>query len=137
VGEPRLLRDSRPGGEVPAPVSFLGVVPRRLSALEERPGPDGMRVFVARSFAARLLGLAMLRDLSPDCGLLLPRCRSVHTFGMRFPIDIHFLDGTGRELRLEAAVPPNRFVSHRGAAAVLELRSPDAASPSSCRRVAT
>ena len=99
------------------------MVPRRLRGLEERRGDDGVRVFVAQSFTARLLGLALLRHLTPDCALLLPRCSSVHTFGMRFPLAIRFLDHRGRELRLAAAVPPNRLVRHPGAAAVLERRA--------------
>ena len=56
-------------------------------------------MFVARSFRARLLGLAFLRRLPPDCGLLIPRCSSVHTFGMRFALDVVFLDGDGEVLR--------------------------------------
>ena len=99
------------------------MVPRRLEGLEERASAEGLRVFVARSVRARLLGLALLRDLPPDCGLLLPRCSSVHTFGMRFDLDVCFLDAAGRKLRVVAAVPPGRFVAHRGAAAVLERRS--------------
>jgi hypothetical protein len=39
---------------------------------------------------------------------------------MRFALEIRFLDGTGEELS-RRLVAPRRFVSHRGAAAVLEL----------------
>jgi hypothetical protein len=52
--------------------------------------------------------------------LLIPRCRSVHTFGMRFSIDVAFLDADGRVLRVARDVPPRRVVSCRGAAGVLE-----------------
>lgn len=99
------------------------MVPPRLGRLEEQRYADGLRVFVARSPRARLLGLALLPDLPPGCALLLPGCSSVHTFGMRFPIDIVFLDAGGSELQLVAAVPPNRVARHPGAAAVLERRS--------------
>jgi hypothetical protein len=75
---------------------------------------------VARGRLARLLGLAGLRRLPADRALLLPRCRSVHTFGMRFPIDVVFLDASGRVLRRVEAVGSGRVVGHRGAAGVVE-----------------
>lgn len=80
-------------------------------------------MFVARSVRARLLGLAWLDDLPPECGLLIPRCHSIHTFGMRFSLDVDFLDADGRLLRRVLAVPPRRVVACRGAAAVLERRA--------------
>jgi uncharacterized membrane protein (UPF0127 family) len=52
---------------------------------------------------------------------MIPRCRSVHTFGMRFPIDVFFLDGDRVTLSRRSAVPPNRVVGDRRAAAVLEV----------------
>ena len=54
--------------------------------------------------------------------MLLRRCRSVHTLGMRFRLEVRFLDEAACELRVVAEVPPNRLVCHRGAAAVLERR---------------
>ena len=96
--------------------------PRRLRNLERAPG-DGARIFIARSFRARLLGLAGLADLPADCALLIPRCSAVHTFGMRFPIDVVFLDSDGREIDAVRAVRPGRLVSRRGAAAVIERRA--------------
>jgi hypothetical protein len=67
----------------------------------------------------RVVGLALRRDPPPHA-LLIPRCRSVHTFGMRFDLDIAFLDGEGRVLRFERAVPRNRVLVCRRASAVLE-----------------
>jgi uncharacterized protein len=88
-----------------------------------------MDVVVARSRRARLLGLA-LRRRPPAHALLLPRCRSVHTFGMRFPLDLIWLDREGRVLRVDEAVPPCRVRSCRDAAAVLEAgRMPAMAEP--------
>jgi uncharacterized membrane protein (UPF0127 family) len=89
----------------------------RLECLEVGP----TRVYVARGAFARLLGLALLRTLPPDVALLLPRCRSVHTFGMRFALDLVFLDGEGRVVRRVAGVEPGRLVSCRHARAVVEL----------------
>jgi EmrB/QacA subfamily drug resistance transporter len=84
----------------------------------------GLDVPVAATRLARLLGLALLPRWRAGPGLLIPRCRSIHTFGMRFPLDLLFLDAEGRVLELRGAVPPGRFVRCRGAAAVLELPSP-------------
>lgn len=35
-----------------------------------------------------------------DGALLIPKCRSVHTFGMRFPIDVAFLDKEQRVVKV-------------------------------------
>jgi len=79
---------------------------------------------VASGLRSRLLGLALLpRELVP-AGLLIPRCRNVHTFGMRFGIDLLFLDGDGRVIEVRRAVPPCRLVRCARAMAVLELPSP-------------
>jgi uncharacterized protein len=81
----------------------------------------GREVPVASGLRARLLGLAGLPLERAGAGLLIPRCRSVHTFGMRFPLDLVFLDVAGRELSSRRAVGPCRFACDRRAVAVLEL----------------
>lgn len=112
-------------------------LPRRLRRLDAA-AVCGVRVLVARSFRARLLGLAWLREVPRDCVLLIPGCRSVHTFGMRFAIDVTFVDGDGRELRTARAVRPGRVVGCREAAAVVERPAgagpmPDDMRPSQAR----
>ncbi len=79
------------------------------------------RVPVAVTLLSRLLGLSLLRPGRAGEGLLIPRCRSVHTFGMRFAIDVIFLDRARAPISIRPAVPRNRVVFQRGAAAVLEL----------------
>lgn len=106
------------------------MVPARLGRLEQLPAPVG-RVFVARSLRERLLGLALIADLPDDCALLIPRCASIHTFGMRFALDVTFLGADGRELRCVRGVGRGRVLRHSGAAAVLERRSRDQAEPTS------
>lgn len=81
------------------------------------------RVPVAVTLLSRLLGLTLLRPGRAGEGLLIPRCRSVHTFGMRFPLDLAFLDAAGRPISRRVAVPANRIVSEPSADAVLELPS--------------
>jgi uncharacterized membrane protein (UPF0127 family) len=79
------------------------------------------RVPIAVTLLSRLLGLALLRSERAGQGLLIPRCRSVHTFGMRFPLDVTFLDAAGDAVAVRRAVPRNRVVSDSRADAVLEL----------------
>jgi uncharacterized membrane protein (UPF0127 family) len=81
----------------------------------------GVEVPVAVGARARLLGLAWLELEEAGAGLLIPRCSSVHTFGMRFALDLVFLDSRRRPLATRRALPPRRFAARRGAAAVLEL----------------
>ncbi len=83
----------------------------------------GRRVPVAISRRARLLGLSLLDRRRAGSGLLIPGCRGVHTFGMRFALDLVFLDFDLRPVSLHRAVPPRRLVFERRAQAVLELPS--------------
>jgi uncharacterized protein len=94
--------------------------PRRFRALP-RISIDGFEVPVAATLRARLLGLALLARDGAGPGLLIPRCRSVHTFGMRFALDLVFLDAQGAEIARRAGVPPRRVVREPAAACVLEL----------------
>ncbi len=73
---------------------------------------------------ARLLGLALLDREQAGPGLLIPRCASVHTFGMRFALDLVFVDRRGRPLAIHRRVGRRRVVAVSGAGAVLELPSP-------------
>ncbi len=57
------------------------------------------RISVADTFLTRLVGLLGRKGLDADCGLLIQPSSGVHTFGMRFPIDIVALD---RQLRVRA-----------------------------------
>ena len=79
---------------------------------------------VARGLRERLLGLSWRDRAKAGPGLLIPRCASVHTFGMRFELDLFFLDGEGRVLSERRRVPPRRIAWQRGARAVLEIPSP-------------
>jgi hypothetical protein len=82
----------------------------------------GVDAVVADRPLTRLLGLA-LQPAGPP--LLIPRCSSVHTFGMRFAIDVVVLSWPGLEpLARHPAVPPRRVVRARRPArttALLEL----------------
>jgi uncharacterized membrane protein (UPF0127 family) len=96
------------------------MLPRRLQRLPSHVLDDGLIVHEATTLVARLIGLAFLRELPPGHALLIPHCRSVHTFGMRFPLDVVFLDERGRALRVEQCVRRRRVLTCRRAFAVLE-----------------
>jgi uncharacterized membrane protein (UPF0127 family) len=82
------------------------------------------RVRVARSHWDRAVGLLGKRTAIEGEGLLLPGTRAIHTFGMRFPIDVIYLDPANRVLCTLSALPPNRFGPfHWGVQSVLELSS--------------
>jgi len=108
-----------------APVRGRARDPRlvRLDRLSERVLPGGLRLAEATGARARLLGLARLRTLPRGRALRIPRCRSVHTFGMRFPLDLVWLDGHGAVVGLSRGVAPRRVVSCRRARSVIEARA--------------
>ena len=95
----------------------------RLDALPGSNLPGGRRVAVADTRAARMKGLARLDSMPAGHALHIPRCRSVHTFTMRFPLDLIWLDGDGRVARVDRAVPPRRMRACLRARSVVECNS--------------
>lgn len=85
-----------------------------------------MRWRHAATFRARLGGLLVLPPLQEGEALLLDPCRAVHTFGMRYPIDVVFLDGAGHVLRIVPRLGPGRLAICAGAVRVAELKSGEA-----------
>lgn len=80
------------------------------------------RVRLAETPRERMRGLLGRPSLPAGEGLLLDPCRAVHTVGMRFPIDVLFLDRSGRVVRAAGRIRPHRplLVAPR-ARRVLEL----------------
>jgi hypothetical protein len=76
---------------------------------------------VAATRRARLLGLALLDRDDAEPGLFIPECRSIHTFGMRFPLDVWFLGPGGEPLAVRLRLGRARFAANRAASAVLEV----------------
>ena len=87
----------------------------------ERDLPNGLRIIVQEHVPVAAVVVDGARTAVAGDGLLLPRTRSVHTFGMRCALDLVWLDRDGRVVRVDAAVPPRRVRACRAAAAVLEL----------------
>ena len=66
-------------------------------------------------------GLVGRAGLDPDEALLLERTRSIHTFGMRFPIVAALLDPEGGIRAVVAMAPRRLLLPRRGVRHVLEL----------------
>ncbi len=81
----------------------------------------GDRCHFANSLLKRMVGLLGRRQFEPGEGLLFDRCYGIHTIGMRFPIDVLFLDKDYRVIRAVDALPPFRTCTVRQAIYVLEL----------------
>ena len=79
------------------------------------------RCHFANTVLKRMVGLLNRRNFAKGEGLLLDRCYGVHTFGMRFPIDILFLDKDLHVIRAVKALPPYRTSIVKMAVYVLEL----------------
>ena len=69
--------------------------------------PTGLQIELAVGFFRRALGLLGRAGLAQDRGLWIRRCARVHTFAMRFTIDVVMVDASGRIVALET-VPPWR-----------------------------
>jgi uncharacterized protein len=101
----------------------LDVCVSRIGYAEPTRSLLGLEAVVAGSPLSRLRGLAGLDRADAPAGLLIPRCRSVHTFGMRFPIDVAFCDRSGMVLHVSCLSPRriSRVVWH--SAFVIEART--------------
>ena len=77
----------------------------------------------ADSWHSRLMGLMFQKELPQEGGLLLVPEGSIHTFFMRFPIDVLYLSRDWEVLRADNEMPPYRLgpVFTRGCHAILEL----------------
>jgi uncharacterized membrane protein (UPF0127 family) len=84
--------------------------------------PIAARAGVADRFWHRARGLLARPPLAAGEGLILRPCRAVHTWGMSYPIDVAFLDRSGRVVASYEGVAPNRRTAwHAGADCALEL----------------
>ena len=63
----------------------------------------------ADNFLTRLVGLLRRTSLGPEEALWLIPSKGVHTFGMRFPIDIIFLNEDNKVIHTVRDLAPNRI----------------------------
>jgi uncharacterized membrane protein (UPF0127 family) len=76
---------------------------------------------VADSGPARNKGLLNRDGLDSGGGLWIIPCQSVHTFFMRFPIDLVYLDSRKRVRKVRSAVGPGRISFCLTAQSIIEL----------------
>jgi uncharacterized protein len=80
-----------------------------------------LEVELADGFWSRAKGLLGRSSLAPNDGLMITPCSSVHTVGMRFAIDVVFLDRAGQVKSIVRGLKPYRTAACRNAVRVLEL----------------
>lgn len=78
-------------------------------------------LYVAASIWHRTRGLLGRKPLHKNEGLLLQKCKMIHTLGMRHAIDIVFISANGEILKIESSVKPMRLVWCWKARAAIEL----------------
>ena len=81
------------------------------------------RVDVADSAANRNKGLLGRNGLEPGEGLWIVPCSAVHTFGMRFTIDLVYIGRDKRVKKVRSSVPPWHMSACITAHSVVELAS--------------
>ena len=93
------------------------------AVLEQNGATVVARLHVARGARERTRGL-LGRDALPDGeGMWFPACRLIHTFGMKFPIDLVYLNRRLEICKIVAGMQPGRLSACLGAESVIELTS--------------
>lgn len=87
-----------------------------------------LELMIADTLFERMRGLLAHAPPLPGQAIVLPSCRLIHTFGMRYPVDAVYLDRHGAVLKVTMALPPYRIDGHVCARDVLEM----AAGTSAC-----
>lgn len=93
---------------------------QRFDQLPRRTFPGGLTVVEAASHRARRRGLSRLDALPSDHALHIPNCPAVHTFGMRFALDLIWLRKDGTVARVDHGVQPRRMRACLRARSVVE-----------------
>lgn len=58
---------------------------------------------------SKLIGLLFTKELPEGHGMWLVPCSSIHTFGMRYAIDVIYLNKKQKVIKLVKQLEPNRF----------------------------
>lgn len=82
------------------------------------------KVETADSFLKRFLGLMFRKSMGKNHALLITPCNAVHTFSMKFAIDVVYLDADGVILKIDEAMKPRKIgKTVKGGRSVLELNA--------------
>jgi len=79
------------------------------------------RLLRADTFWKRLTGLLGTNSLEEGTGIRISPCSSIHTFGMRYSIDVLFVDRHHRIIKIVANMPAGRVAMAAGSRYVIEL----------------
>ena len=96
-----------------------------LGWIQREHGEAIAQVWAADRWWTRLRGLLARPPLAKDGSqaLLIRPCASVHTFGMRYPLDLVYLDGNGVIVGLREQLLPWRMSACLQAAATVEFHA--------------
>src|SRR5689334_10769933 len=83
----------------------------RLDALPLQTLGDHWKLAKATKATTRMRGLMALSAMPDNYALQIPKCTSVHTFFMRFDLDLIWLDKEGQVVRVDRAVEPRKMKS--------------------------
>jgi hypothetical protein len=92
----------------------------RFSGLPVQRLGDNLLLIEAQTHKSRRRGLSRLDALAPTHALHIPATPSVHTFGMRFGLDLIWLGKDERLVRVDRNVGPRRMRLCSGARSVVE-----------------
>ena len=79
------------------------------------------RLLTAFDSESRRKGLLAHASLPPSTALIIAPTNAIHTFFMKFPIDIVFVSKAGRVLKIRSSVPAWRMTASLRAYAVFEM----------------
>ena len=107
-------------------LGFLGPRPQKPDELmrvvnQTRQREIGARIAIADHGPRRRKGLLGRNGLDEGEGLWIVPCEAVHTFGMRFAIDLIYLDRRKRVVKIRHRVGPSRISGSLRAHSILEL----------------
>lgn len=85
-----------------------------------------LQIIAAETFLARAFGLLFRKPLSAGEALHLNPCNAIHTVGMRYAIDLVFLNGSHAVVSVRGNVGRFRFRRCKAAKSVLELAAGEA-----------
>lgn len=80
-------------------------------------------LFITQTFKERNRGLFAFKGLDSEQALLITPCRSIHTFTMKYALDLVYFDSSFRVVKLVKNIKPNRMSCSLNASSTLELLS--------------
>lgn len=79
---------------------------------------------IADSFFSRFRGLMFRKSIESDYALHIKPCNQIHTFNMKFPIDVVYLSKDGTIVEIHENVMPNRICKTvKRAESVIEINA--------------